>query len=318
MNAQYDAEMNALSNTVSDHAVQLIKQQYDFALLSATKYRYYPMGPYIMMQYAANTEEDIQEEYMMNPHAWTCSCIFRVTRLLPCRHIIYYRKTIGCTDIVPESILHPRWVVKNYKQLRKETAEPVELPYEDRKIPNPSCGRAKSQNEKFNELLHIGKQVADVGATWGTTAHEKLKQELLKVFDAVRIGQCPRVTSTSHHHDNTELVSIEDNSFDSTPGSQFENVVQSETVLGHINMFEATTRDLSNQDIELQQREEEDVVCVDLNERAESRRDEESHSESRSATQSDTRAQPKTVQSSTQAVTSTSEHAEAPLDPEEP
>ncbi|KAF4129121.1 hypothetical protein GN958_ATG16677 [Phytophthora infestans] len=210
-NAQYDADMNALTNTVSDHAVQLVKHQYDFALLPTTKYRYYSMGPYIMMQYTAATEEGIQEEYMMNPQVLTCSGIFRVTRLLPCRHIIYYRKATGSCALVPESILHPRWVFKNYKKLKKEKCEPVGLPYEDRKMPLELGGRAKPQNEKFNELLH------------------------------------------------------------------------SETVSEHTNIFPATLRDSLHQDTDLQQLEEKEVVCVDPNEHAEFQRVEERDIESQSA-----------------------------------
>ncbi|KAG3077700.1 hypothetical protein PI125_g21187 [Phytophthora idaei] len=52
-NVEYDAEMNLLLSTASRHAVELVKQQYDFVLLSTTEYRHYPMGPYVMMQYSA-------------------------------------------------------------------------------------------------------------------------------------------------------------------------------------------------------------------------------------------------------------------------
>ncbi|KAF1772688.1 hypothetical protein GQ600_7508 [Phytophthora cactorum] len=45
--------MSLLLSTVSRHAVELVKQQYDFVLLSTTEYRHYPMGPYVMMQYSA-------------------------------------------------------------------------------------------------------------------------------------------------------------------------------------------------------------------------------------------------------------------------
>ncbi|KAF1772697.1 hypothetical protein GQ600_7517 [Phytophthora cactorum] len=90
----------------------------------------------------------------MNPNGWTCSCIFRVTRLLPCRHIIDYRKVTSCDSLVPESIIHPRWLVKNYRRLRHGNIadDELALPYKVRTIPKSSMGRAKSQNEKFKEF----------------------------------------------------------------------------------------------------------------------------------------------------------------------
>ncbi|ETP53795.1 hypothetical protein F442_01332 [Phytophthora nicotianae P10297] len=175
VNAKYDREMNLLLNTTSRHAVELVKQQYDFACLSTTEYKYYPLGPYVMLQYTACTDKDLPDEYMVNPDDWTCSCAFSVTRLLPCRHIIYYRNATGCKDLVPENILHPRWLIKNYRKLRQPSVDcDVAEPYEERKVPAVSSTRAKTQNEKFKELLAVGKQIAEVGCDWGTKAHADL------------------------------------------------------------------------------------------------------------------------------------------------
>ncbi|KAE9031834.1 hypothetical protein PR002_g9492 [Phytophthora rubi] len=232
MNVEYDNEMNQLLNDVSRHAVDLIKQQYDFALLSTTKYHYYPVGPYVMMQYTSAKDDDLPDEYMMNPDGWTCSCMFRVTRLLPCRHIIYYRKDTGCSRLVPESIIHPRWLVKNYRKLKNATVadDDVAVAYEDRCIPRQSTPRIKNQNEKFKELFALGRQIADVGSNWGTNVHTTLAKSLTKFLEGVKAGQCPTVTIDDRPSSTGAEASSDDNSpmrQPSSSGDQSEVVAHS-------------------------------------------------------------------------------------------
>ncbi|ETP31287.1 hypothetical protein F442_19833 [Phytophthora nicotianae P10297] len=196
VNVEYDDEMNQLLNTVSRHAVELVKQQYDFAVNSTTEYRYYPVGSYVMMHYTEGGDDaDLPDEYMLNPEAWTCSCMFRVTRLLPCRHIIYYRKVTGCSTLVPEEIIHRRWLLKNYRKLGQVNfaENTVVEAYEDRAVPLPLTTRTKTQNEKFKELFSIGRQIADVGAYRGTKAHTALSASLKRFLQVAQTGSCPIV-----------------------------------------------------------------------------------------------------------------------------
>ncbi|ETO69508.1 hypothetical protein F444_13922 [Phytophthora nicotianae P1976] len=194
VNSEYDEELNMLLNLVSRHAVELVKQQYEFAILPTTKYQYYPVGPYVMMQYDdENKNDDILEEYMISTEAWTCSCIFLMTHLLPCRHIIYYRKETNCDRLLPKSIIHPRWLLKNYRKLKSKVTlvEDDEEAFEIRDIKTTSTTRTKSQNEKFRELQVIGKQIAEIGCQWGTTAHATLAASMVHVLEAVKAGNCP-------------------------------------------------------------------------------------------------------------------------------
>ncbi|KAF4140934.1 hypothetical protein GN958_ATG09782 [Phytophthora infestans] len=233
INSEYDREMNLLLNTVSRHAVDLVKLQYEFALLSSTSYRYYPLGPYVMMQYTpsndtSSTDEDLPDEYMINPDNWTCSCIFRVTRLLPCRQIIFYRKAIGCDHIVPESIIHPRWLVKNYRKMKQiPVPDDAVDPYEERQMPTLPTARAKTHNEKFKELFAVGKHIADVGCEWGTSAHITLMAAEQKFLQCVKAGHCPevimpgeRIRSLPDRDETLErrtVNSTRDVSYESTP-----------------------------------------------------------------------------------------------------
>ncbi|KAE9214874.1 hypothetical protein PF004_g14923 [Phytophthora fragariae] len=232
MNMEYDNEMNQLLNEVSRHAVELIKQQYDFALHSTTKYHYYPVGPYVMMQYTSAKDDDLPDEYTMNPDGWTCSCMFRVTRLLPCRHIIYYRKDTGCSRLVPKTTIHPRWLVKSYRKLKNATVadDDVAVAYEDRYTPSQSIPRIKNENEKCKELFALGRQIADVGSNWGTNVHTTLAKSLTKFLEGVKAGQCPTVTIEDRPSSTDAEASSDDNSpmrQPSSSGDQSEVVAHS-------------------------------------------------------------------------------------------
>ncbi|KAF4144597.1 hypothetical protein GN958_ATG06204 [Phytophthora infestans] len=200
-----------LLNLVSRHAAELVKQQYEFAILPTTKYQYYPVGPYIMMQYDdENKTDDILEEYMISTEAWTCSCIFRMTHLLPCRHIIYYRKETDCDRLLPKSIIHPRWLLKTYRKLKSKVTlvEDVEEAFEIRDIKTSSTTRTKSQNEKFRELQVIGKQIAEIGCQWGTTAHATLTASMVQVLEAGKANNCPLLRQPESEHPRSTSPSL--------------------------------------------------------------------------------------------------------------
>ncbi|GMF21649.1 unnamed protein product [Phytophthora fragariaefolia] len=135
INSEYDEGMNALYNTVSRYPVDLVKQQYDLALLSTTEYRSYPMGP-------------------------------KITALRP-----------------------------------------------------------KPQNDKFNDLLSIGWQIADVGSTWGTNAHNNLQYTLKKFLHGVRVGRCPDVNILESDDTHSETCT------QSRTVAQTQTAVPTETVV---------------------------------------------------------------------------------------
>ncbi|OWZ23799.1 hypothetical protein PHMEG_0001257 [Phytophthora megakarya] len=83
-----------------------------------------------------------------------------------------------------------------------------------------------SNRTRFNELLSIGRQVADIGASWGTEAHAKLKLELTKILDAVQSGDDQSSNSLRRN-----LVTLSaDTAEERLTGTQLETSAQSETV----------------------------------------------------------------------------------------
>jgi hypothetical protein len=44
---------------------------------------------------------------------YRCSCFFAQIRLLPCRHVLYYRTFKNYESVIPFKFIHPRWSLRN-------------------------------------------------------------------------------------------------------------------------------------------------------------------------------------------------------------
>lgn len=123
--ASVDSEINKLATVVTRYALDLARVQYDFAVRPSTEYRHYRVSGLIVMisfesttsvQPEDNTEEgdddddqdDVRSEYHVNTLNWNCSCSFAMTRLLPCRHMLYLRRLQYPNAMIPISKIHPR------------------------------------------------------------------------------------------------------------------------------------------------------------------------------------------------------------------
>ncbi|ETP52784.1 hypothetical protein F442_02249 [Phytophthora nicotianae P10297] len=195
VNAGLNEDLNGMSLLVSCHALEYVSQQYEFAVRPDTKYKCYPVGPYVMMQYVSGDSADVPEKYTVNVENWLYSCMFYVTRLLACRHMIYYRKQEGCVQLLVESMVHHRWLVKSYRLLQKSLrgVDDVENQFETRVMKERRPGIPKSENDKFRELFTLDKSIAEVGCEWNISEHDALTSALLKFLTVVKSGTCPVV-----------------------------------------------------------------------------------------------------------------------------
>ncbi|KAF1777931.1 Zinc finger, SWIM-type [Phytophthora cactorum] len=94
-NPKYYCEIQFLSRLVSEHDCELVCEQFDFAL-TYRKYKYCEAVPdVILIQNNVFDEETVDEpctEHPVNKRDWTCSCLFKSSTRLPCRHVFYLRK----------------------------------------------------------------------------------------------------------------------------------------------------------------------------------------------------------------------------------
>ncbi|RLN96223.1 hypothetical protein BBJ28_00017783 [Nothophytophthora sp. Chile5] len=117
-NANYDREMALLANLVSEHACELIHDQYTYAVGRATYTYYEPVPEVYMIQNgdtAINALDEPRAEYSVTKRNWECSCLFMTTRLLPCRHVFFIRKALGFDTIIPTQLLSSRWLLSSIR-----------------------------------------------------------------------------------------------------------------------------------------------------------------------------------------------------------
>ncbi|OWZ03011.1 hypothetical protein PHMEG_00025328 [Phytophthora megakarya] len=117
-NPKYDMEIKFLSKLVSEHACELIYEQYTYATTQGS-YKFHEAVPGVyVIQFGLDEDNALDEpscEYSVTKSTWVCSCLFMASRLLPCRHVFYIRKVLGFENIIPTQMLDSRWLLSSLR-----------------------------------------------------------------------------------------------------------------------------------------------------------------------------------------------------------
>ncbi|GMF55347.1 unnamed protein product [Phytophthora fragariaefolia] len=119
--------MQFVSNLVSEHACELIYDQYIYATTRA-KYKYCETVPNMfLLQHEIDEEDALDEprcEYSVTKRDWSCSCLFMSSRLLPCRHHGDYGAILQATK-QPEPVpdYNPTDICEGERLMQDETEE---------------------------------------------------------------------------------------------------------------------------------------------------------------------------------------------------
>lgn len=167
-NAAYDTEMDRVLNLVGEHVCNLIYEEYIFAVKSA-KYQFYEGVAKIYFIKNVSTDEDSRDEpnveYSVDQSSWTCSCMFMATRLLPCRHVFYIRKSIGAESVIPTHLLNPRWLLSAARA--PDTVDiPSVVPYEEGPV-LPHQKTPWDKNHKFRAANEIATRICQAMCEYG-------------------------------------------------------------------------------------------------------------------------------------------------------
>lgn len=116
--SMYTPKLQPLLNVVSEYASELVRAQFELSRSNHYTYHHAIAG-YVFIRYDHRAtsedldddddERDILRDYLVSTRKWTCSCMFRCTRLLPCRHVLYISRNEGHDPVVPFNQLHDRW-----------------------------------------------------------------------------------------------------------------------------------------------------------------------------------------------------------------
>ncbi|KAE8968250.1 hypothetical protein PR001_g27852, partial [Phytophthora rubi] len=103
-----DPELVTLAVQLSHHAYRLVRDQYQYACSADAAYEISINGTTAMLlTKRGNSDHTVHE---VNTKTFQCNCRFMRTLLLPCRHVIYFRKHQSCeSDIPPPKFYTARW-----------------------------------------------------------------------------------------------------------------------------------------------------------------------------------------------------------------
>ncbi|GMF46580.1 unnamed protein product [Phytophthora fragariaefolia] len=180
-NAKYDREISVVANVVSEHACNLIFEQYDFVVSGRAKYLHYESVPgiFFVQNKGADDDKSFDEpnvEYAVTKHNWECSCIFMVTRLLPCRHVFYLRKALDMEFVIPTQLLLSRWLLSN---LRSNThlVDISGKSFDVRKVVQMT-GQPWDANRKYREAHVVARMISDTMSGMGMPHYRAAFQAL--------------------------------------------------------------------------------------------------------------------------------------------
>ncbi|KAE9355363.1 hypothetical protein PR003_g2887 [Phytophthora rubi] len=194
----YDREMILVANLVSEHACELIHEQYAYAL-SKSSYECYEGCPEVYFvnsmckpEYAL---DELNAEYSVTKRDWKCSCLFMSTRLLPCRHVFYVRKNLAKETVIPTQLLNPRWLISTVRSAlefgeKTDSSAPVES-----FAIGPvliSDNRPWDSNRNYREAMPIASGICDTMAELGMVQYREALAYLHEVARKIKNGEFVR------------------------------------------------------------------------------------------------------------------------------
>ncbi|ETI35094.1 hypothetical protein F443_18511 [Phytophthora nicotianae P1569] len=216
-NIKYDAEMQFVSNLVSEHACELIYEQYVYANTKG-KYKYCePVPDVYLLQHVCDDEDALDEpysEYSITKRDWSCSCLFMNSRLLPCRHVFFLRKALGCENIIPTQLLNPRWLLSSLR-MNTEFPEFCGEPFAvSRVMQEPNT--VWDSNRKFRVANSVASTITEHLSGLGMREYKRAMKVLREVATLFKHGEYNAIAS--HQLGTGATANTDSNDIHEAPG----------------------------------------------------------------------------------------------------
>lgn len=174
-----DAEITRFARVASRSAVDLVRSQYDFALLPSTVYHHYRVSEAItLISYVPPTTDnsdkddndddharmpaDMRTKYHVNTRGWICSSPFMMTRLLPCRHVLCLRGIKNPRAVIPVESTHKRLLLQQADDSNGDLEITDVTPSSEEVV--AALTRDLTAGERYNKLHVAAMQNAECGA----------------------------------------------------------------------------------------------------------------------------------------------------------
>ncbi|KAG3055591.1 hypothetical protein PC121_g15689 [Phytophthora cactorum] len=186
-----DSELNQLAKEASQHAYQLVEEQYRVANDRNTHYTVRELHQHV---HELTSSIDSTRVYHVDTKVYRCSCTR--TKLLPCRHVIYWWLISNKT---PMKQIHSRWCL----------TYPLNIPIDDDEMAagetacrsfrvkdyslNAPRHKVLNGTNKFRTAYDVGCRIAAIMSRNGTSVYQKMLEALRSFGDAVRMEMCPNL-----------------------------------------------------------------------------------------------------------------------------
>jgi len=223
-NPKYDREMQFLSNLVSEHACELVYEQYVFATTRANYTFYEPVPDVLMIQHDSDEEDALDKprrEYLVTKRDWSCSCLFMSSRLLPCRHVIFLRKALKCENIIPTQLMNPRWLLAS---LRSDIDLP-DVSGDSFAVSTviPESASTWDSNRKFREANLVASTISEHLSSLGMKEYTKAMEVLRDVATLFKHGEYDGIARAPRQREREEVQDMDE--LESTCSVELDDVL---------------------------------------------------------------------------------------------
>ncbi|ETN07553.1 hypothetical protein PPTG_13415 [Phytophthora nicotianae INRA-310] len=194
---KYDREMRHHAKLVSEHACELVYDDYYFAITKA-KYKFHEAVPGVfLIQHESDDEDALDEshsEYSLTKSDWSCSCLFMTSRLLPSRHVFFIQKALRCENIIPTHLLNSRWLrisLRSDAEVPQFTGEPFGVSRVLKE--STTCW---DSSRKFREANYLTSSISEHLSGLGMREYRVAMATLREVDARFRHGEYDIITRT--------------------------------------------------------------------------------------------------------------------------
>ncbi|ETP04501.1 hypothetical protein F441_18732 [Phytophthora nicotianae CJ01A1] len=188
-NPKYDREMDFLSKLVSEHACELVYEQYNFVTIT-TKYNFHEAVPGVyFIRCDADDEDALDEprsEYSVTKTDWTCSCLFM--------------------------LLNSRWLLSSLR-VESELPQLSEEPFRVSRVLKETNACSDS-NRKFREANFVATSISEHLSGLGMVEYRAAMKALRGVATLFKHGQYTTIPEIAGED------SLSDANMDTTGGAR--------------------------------------------------------------------------------------------------
>ena len=137
-----------------------------------------------------------RSDHVVDMTAWTCDCRFCATLKLPCRHVVFVRRTRGLIPAIPLPYVHQRWLLR---PVQDEDVNVLAVPFMITKDDAVSAAQYRKRLEprqKYTIGLRLFERIASELSELGQDSFEgemRALEEYHGSLRANRLGQLGQI-----------------------------------------------------------------------------------------------------------------------------